>query len=135
MGWNENLRIAFETKLKNEVSIVDSAKIDFGDNSSFKPPTLKVPWLRSWTNILKSENAEIGTKFQRHTGDFVIQCFDDEGKGEKGVNLIVDEIIEIFQNKSFSGVNCFVVTPVNIGANNGWYQKNAKVRFVYNVFN
>lgn len=135
MSWNEDLRILLEGKLKNEFLLFPNSKMDIGGNTTdFKPPIDKSPWLRSTINILDGQNAEIGTKFQRIIGDFVIQCFDGEGKGEKNVNEAIDELVKVFQNKSFSSVNCFVVVPVTVGKSSGWFQRNAKIRFTYNIF-
>ena len=134
MSWVDNLRSTIEAKFKAEWSATPAANIDFGDNSfSFETP-ISSSWVRLSINIIDNVNAEIGTKFQRASGIITVQCFTKIGIGEKDSNSLMDSAIAIFQNKSFNGINCYAMVPVKIGAQDNWFQQNAKFNFTYDIF-
>jgi hypothetical protein len=138
--WVEKLRKLIESKVFSDWGLTPKNSIDFGDNSNdFKPPVDGSPWIRVSIDTLGTENAEVGTRFKRCDGFIVIQCFVAVNTGESFINQMLDGVSEIFDNENFydSGNNleCFCMTPVYVGEKDNWYQKNAKVQFVYNFFN
>lgn len=134
MAWEEDLRIAIEGKFISEFNYLEEDKIDLGANSDFTPPIDGLPWCRLTHTILKNDNAQIGTAFQRAIGIITVQCFTKVKTGEKVSNEILAAVGEVFQNKNFSGVECFALTPVRVGTVKNWYQVNAKIDFIYSVF-
>jgi hypothetical protein len=63
-----------------------------------------------------------------------VQCFTEENSGEIMSNNMVSAVGDIFQNKDFEGLKFSTMTPLKVGANNGWYQQNAKIQFTVYVF-
>lgn len=134
MSWNEDLRILVETKFKAEWNYSLAGKIDFGDNSGFSPPADGSNWVRISFNIITNQNAEVGVRYQKARGILTVQCFSKLDEGEKATNDMVGKAGDIFQNKNFNGLYLFAMTPLKVGAIKKWYQQNAKIDFIYNVF-
>lgn len=135
MVWQEDLRISIETKFKNEFDLIPQQYIDYGDTEkSFNKPTDKSPFCRVSINIITTENAELGTKFQRVRGVLTVQCFTQAGTGEKKSNLLTGKVGDIFQNKNFDSIQFFTMEPVKVGNDSGWFQQNANLDFLFDVF-
>jgi len=129
----EVLRQSVESQFVSNWTDTTLDKVDHGDNHDFTPPQ-NSEWVRIVTNVIGSENAQLGDDFQRITGIITVQCFVPSGTGEKAINSLVDSVKAIFQNKNFGGVRCFTTTPLRIGSVGNWYQINAKTDFQYDVF-
>lgn len=114
-------------------SKTDADRIDFGANNKFDAGQ-KGPWARIFINVSNSENAEVGTGFQRTEGFIVVQCFTEKNTGENFSDEMLDEVSSIFQNESFGSVSCFATDHRTVGQTANWFQKNALTRFQYDVF-
>lgn len=112
----------------------DPIVVDPGDNSGFVPPVDAASWVRVNVIEYKTENAQVGSGFQRTPGEIIIQCFVPKGTGTKQLNAMRDEITSIFQNQNFDGVSCFATSVVKVGATANWYQHNVSTVFQYDVF-
>jgi len=109
------------------------ARIIHGDNRAPMDANT-APWVRLNHIVYSSNNAEIGTSFQRVRGAIVAQIFTTSNSGEKEASVIADDFVSVFQNKDFDGVTCYAVKITRIGKRGDEYQLNAEVDFKYDIF-
>lgn len=129
----EALRSAIYNRFNDNWSGTALSRVAWGDNRS----PLNVndgDWVRISYSVTRNQNAEIGRGFQRSEGIITVQIFVPAFSGERGANLLADEVATIFQNKQFNGVTCYTMTPIVVGRNGDAFQLNARVDFEYNIF-
>jgi len=92
-------------------------------------------WIRTKLNIFNSENGTIGAQstddtYILHEGQFVFSIFIRLNIGTRDSSDIVDELVLLYQNKTFSGVWAKVPTPRDIGDDDhGYYMTNLIIPF------
>ena len=128
-----SLEKAVYDKFTAEWTETPEAEIDFGSNGSHTPKD-ETPWCRIVVNVVDTENAEVGTGFQRNTGYIVVQCFTPIKSGGLKASQMADAVQSIFQNSDFSGVKTYATTSRDVGQSGNWFQKNSQTRFTYDVF-
>lgn len=92
-------------------------------------------WIRTQLILLDSSNGIIGAQnesnpYIRHVGEFVISVFTKLNIGTKVASDISDELITLFQNKTFSGIWTRVVDTKKLGDDTfGYYHINLSFPF------
>jgi hypothetical protein len=109
------------------------ARISHGDNRTGLDANVS-PWVRLSYQTYTSNNAELGTTFQRVRGVILVQIFTSSNSGEKAASVISDDVITVFQNKDFGGVTTYAVKITKIGESGDEFQLNAEVDFKYDIF-
>ena len=129
----DTLRKAISDRVTANWTVTSLNRVVHGDN---RPPlnTEDGTWIRVSFNIIKKENASVGTDFQRSRGFINFQIFTLPKIGDKTALSIVDHVESIFQNANFNGVRCYACQPISVGERENSYQLNARVEFEYDVF-
>lgn len=115
------------------LALWSGANVDVGGNHSYSPIDGE-NWVRLNIIPFRTSNVEVGTHFQRTTGEILVQCFVPINTGERAISLMDDEVINIFQNQNFDNVSCFATSVLKIGASENWYQHNVATVFQCDVF-
>ena len=129
----ETLRKNIATHFAANFTALSSDRIIYGDNR----PGLNINdgnWVRVSFTILDSNNAQVGTDFQRNDGLITVQIFTPARKGEKAALELVDAVKAVFENKAFNGIKCYTCYPAAVMSEGDQYQINAKTKFEYDIF-
>jgi hypothetical protein len=87
-------------------------------------------WLRLSVVNGMSDLAALGggsQKMYRNVGVIIIQVFHPVGEGEQKIAATCDVVSSWWRGASFSGIICNAPYVQNVGAANGWYQKNVVI--------
>ena len=129
----ELLRQAISAQMISNWTATALARISHGDNRTGLDANVS-PWVRLSYQTYTSNNAELGTTFQRVRGVILVQIFTSSNSGEKAASVISDDVITVFQNKDFGGVTTYAVKITKIGESGDEFQLNAEVDFKYDIF-
>lgn len=135
----DELRKAITNRFMANWAGTDLSRVVYGDNSAplntADDDLNNGAWCRLSFSVVDCMNAAVGTDFQRAIGIISLQIFTKLNSGEKQSLDLVKSFADVFENKQFNGVTCYVVSPVTVGrsktATGESYQKNAKVRFEF----
>ena len=98
-------------------------------NRAFTTPSSS-KWMRPTVVVTDSNNVQAGGLWKRYNGLFVIDIFYPKG-GDDILQLTEAETIAaVFENTSFSGVNCLDVL-ITTEAEETWYMCQVEISFYY----
>ena len=90
--------------------------------SMVKESTGLSQWCRLQIVNADAENTVVGSGVIRNSGFIVASIFVKSGTGTDTARELCDDVVTIFQNKSFDGIRCQASTVTTEGDNEGFYQ-------------
>ncbi len=127
----EQKRKDIQSFFSSNFLILDTEKIAW-DNVAFSIPEDNSSWIRFSIQHIDSNYVSLGpNRRTRREGIVFIQVFIPSESNTLLATQIADEIAEIFETKTLSGVVFKSPTIREVGVDKKWFQLNATVPFYY----
>jgi hypothetical protein len=136
--FESDIRIAFDSRLKAEIdtkNVLYPSLYEIPVTWENTPNKTGKFWIRTFLNLHTSENGVIGSQmsegtYVKHEGDYIISIFIKTDTGTSLASKITNELVTLFQNKTFAGVWAKVLNPRKIGDDkHGYYHVNVLIPF------
>lgn len=103
------------------------------ENQEAVPP-FQGPWVKAWVRHIGSEQASLGAAphriFERNA-IFYAQVFGPLNDGEGKIDVLANDVKEIFEGKTINGLRFRAVSIFEIGVRDGWYSQLVEAKFQY----